>query len=240
MLLLVGAGISGDLTLAGIEEMKKCDIIYAEVYTNPGIGEKLPAMESKIGKHIEILGREKVESSFLILEAINKRIALIVSGDPLIATTHVVLAAECRKRNIPIKVIHNSSIYTVAPARAGLQMYKFGKTASLVNPRENYKPTSSLEIIRENLKRGLHTLVLTDTEPKPMTVKAALEQLKEFELVVVLSRLGEEDEQITFGSIAELAKNAKELGEPPFTLIIPAKLHIVEEEYLEWFKLMVK
>ena len=234
MLVLVGSGINGDLTLGGIDEMKKCDAVYAEIYTNPPLKEKLPGIESMIGKKITELGREKVESDFLVLEAVDKKIALISSGDPLTATTHVVLVMECRKKNIPVRVVHASSIYTVAPAKAGLQIYRFGRTVTLVNPRENYKPTSPLEGIRENLKMNMHTLVLLDTEPEPMDAKNALKTLSEFENAVVLSRLGEEDEQITFGSIPGLL--GKDLGKPPFTLIIPAKLHVVEEEYLDWYK----
>ncbi|MFH1221968.1 MAG: diphthine synthase [Candidatus Micrarchaeota archaeon] len=237
MIILIGAGVSNDLTLRAIEEMKNCDVVYAEVYTDPMLKEALPAIERLIGKRIIELPREKVESEFLVNEAVDKTVALIAGGDALIATTHVVLVIECKKKNIPIRVIHNSSIYSVAPAKAGLQMYRFGKTASLVNPRPNYKPTSSLDIIRENLQRNLHTLVLCDTEPEPMTAAAALKQLAEFEYAVVLSRLGEKGEQIIFGKVAQLIEDVKYLGEPPFTIIIPAKLHIVEEEYLEWCKL---
>ncbi|MEM2908994.1 MAG: diphthine synthase [Candidatus Bilamarchaeaceae archaeon] len=233
MLVLVGAGVNGDLTIAGLEELKKCDTIYAEFYTNPLLKEKKANMERAIGKRITELEREKVESSFLIIEAIEKRVALIVAGDPLIATTHVVLVNECRKRNIPITVIHNSSIYTVAPAKAGLQIYRFGKTVTLVNPRERYKPTSPLEVIRENLKRGLHTLVLLDTEPEPMDAKIALRQLFEFKSAIVLSRVGEADERIIYGDINSLLN--EDLGKPPFSIIIPAKLHIVEKEALEWY-----
>jgi diphthine synthase len=238
MLLLIGAGINGDLTLAGINELRKCDAVYAELYTNPMLGDMLSAIEKQIGKKIIELKRERVESDFLVLEAKGKRAALLVSGDPLIATTHVVLLTECKKKNIPVAIIHNSSIYTAAAGKAGLQIYRFGKTASLVNPRENYKPTSSLDIIRENLKMNLHTLVLLDTEPEPMSAKAALKLLldADFGTVITLSRLGAADERISFGKIHNLLKNEKQLGKRPFTIIIPAKLHIVEEEYLKQYQ----
>ena len=95
-----------------------------------------------------IVDRKEVESDFLLGYAKDKAIALISGGDPLTATTHVTLVIEARKQNIPVKTIHNSSIYTAAAGKSGLQIYRFGKTASLVNPRPNYKPTSSLDIIR--------------------------------------------------------------------------------------------
>ena len=233
MLYLIGAGISGDLTLEGIETLKKCDDVYIEVYTNPPLADKIKDIEKLTGKQIMKVDRKEVESDFLLGYAKDKDIALISGGDPLTATTHITLIIEARKQDIPVKVIHNSSIYTAAAGKSGLQIYRFGKTASLVNPRPNYKPTSSLDIIRNNLKADMHTLVLLDTEPKPMDAKAALEVLSEFRTAVILSRLGEKDEKITYGSIEELKK--KDLGKPPFSVIIPAKLHPIEEEYLGAF-----
>ncbi len=233
MLYLIGAGISGDFTIEGVEALKKCDEIYIEVYTNPPLENKIKDIEKLTGKEVMKVDRKEVESDFLLGYAKGKAIALISGGDPLTATTHVTLVIEARKQNIPVEVIHNSSIYTVAAGKSGLQIYRFGKTASLVNPRPKYKPTSSLDIIRNNLKADMHSLVLLDTEPKPMEAKAALEMLSEFSTAVVLSRLGENDEKISYGAIDDLKK--KDLGKPPFSVIIPAKLHPIEEEYLEAF-----
>ena len=233
MLYLIGAGISGDFTLEGIEALKKCDDIYIEVYTNPPLADKIKEIEKFTGKEVIKVDRKEVESDFLLDHAKDKNIALISGGDPLTATTHITLIIECRKQNIPVKIIHNSSIYTAAAGRSGLQIYRFGKTASLVNPRPNYKPTSSLDIIRANLKADMHSLVLLDTEPQPMEAKTALEMLSEFSMAIILSRLGENDEKITYGGIEDLKQ--KNLGNPPFSIIIPAELHPIEEEYLGVF-----
>jgi len=231
MLYLVGAGISGDLTLEGMEALKKADEIYIEVYTNPPLADKIKEIEKFTGKQLMKIDRKEVESDFLLGYGKEKNIALISGGDPLTATTHVTLVMDARKKNIPVEIIHNSSIYTAAAGKSGLQIYRFGKTASLVNPRPNYKPTSSLDIIRANLKADMHSLVLLDTEPQPMDAKTALDMLSEFSMAVVLSRLGENDEKISYGAIDDLKK--KDLGKPPFSIIIPAKLHVIEEEYLE-------
>ncbi len=231
MLYLIGAGISGDLTLEGVEALKKCDEIYIEVYTNPPLADKIKEIEKFTGKQLMKVDRKEVESDFLLGYAKEKNIALISGGDPLTATTHVSLMIDARKQKIPVHIVHNSSVYTAAAGKSGLQIYRFGKTASLVNPRPNYKPTSSLDIIRANLKADMHTLVLLDTEPKPMEAKVALEILSEFGMVVVLSRLGEKDEKISYGEVDDLKK--ENLGKPPFSVIIPAKLHPIEEEYLE-------
>lgn len=234
MLYLIGAGISGDFTLEGMEFLKKCDDIYIEVYTNPPLEDKIKDIEKITGKEVMKVDRKEVESDFLLGYAKDKNVALISGGDPLTATTHITLIIEARKQNIPVKIVHNSSIYTAAAGRAGLQIYRFGKTASLVNPRPKYKPTSSLDIIRNNLKADMHTLVLLDTEPKPMEARVALRMLSEFGMAVVLSRLGENDEKISYGEVDDLKK--ENLGKPPFSVIIPAKLHPIEEEYLEGLK----
>ncbi len=229
-LILIGSGISFDLTLRGMEMLRASDEIYIETYTNPIQESSIKSLEKELGKTITQLKRSEVESSFLLEKAKSAKVCLISSGDPLTATTHIALVLEARQKNIPIQVIHNSSVYSAAPARAGLQIYRFGKTASLVNPRPNYRPTSSLDIIRNNLKMDMHSLVLLDTEPEPMDAKTALNMLNEFETAVVLSRLGCKDERITYGEIRELGR--KNLGSPPFAVIIPARLHPLEEEYL--------
>jgi len=233
-LFLVGTGVAFDLTLAGIEALKSCDEAFIETYTNPIEDSKIAILESLIGKPIGRLARTHLESPYLADKAKKADICILASGDPLTATTHITLVMEARQKGVEVRVIHNSSIHSVAPARAGLQMYRFGKTASLVNPRPNYKPTSSLEIIRENLLRNLHTLVLLDTEPQPMEAIAALDMLSGFKEAVVLSRVGHEDEKITWGAVADLKK--KDLGRAPFTIIVPAGLHPVEQEFLESLK----
>ncbi|MEW6748911.1 MAG: diphthine synthase [Candidatus Micrarchaeota archaeon] len=229
-LFLIGTGVAFDITLSGMDALKSCDEAYLETYTNPVTEETLSALEKTAGRKIIRLPRESVESSFLVEKAKSADVCILASGDPLTATTHITLVLEAREKGVPVRVIHNSSIYSVAPARAGLQIYRFGKTATLVNPRENYKPTSSLEIIRQNLKMDMHSLVLLDTEPSPMEATAALEMLSEFDSAIVLSSLGYPDERISYGKIGDLKK--KDLGRPPFTVIIPARLHAVEEEYL--------
>jgi len=234
-LILVGTGISFDLTLSSIERLRNAQEVYLERYTNQITEEKIEKLEKLINKKVIVLPRDKVESGFLIEKAEKNDVVLLASGDPLTATTHITLILDAKKQHITVEVFHNSSIYTAAPGISGLQIYRFGKTASLVNPRENYKPTSSLEIIRNNLKMNMHTLVLLDTEPIPMTANTALDMLSEFNSAVVLSNVGEKNQKITYGSISELRKT--NLGEPPFSMIIPAKLHDVEEESLEFFKI---
>ncbi len=233
-LILVGTGVAFDLTKSGIDAIRSCQEAFIETYTNPIPDRDISALEADVGKPVRRLGREQMESPYLIKKAESADICVLASGDPLTATTHITLVLEARQRGVPVRVIHNSSIHSVAPGRAGLQMYRFGKTATLVNPKANYRPTSSLEAVRENLSRNLHTLVLLDTEPEPMTAQAALEMLSEFDDAIVLSRAGRPDERITYGKIREL--KTRDLGRPPITVLVPAKLHPVEQDFTGLFK----
>lgn len=242
MLALVGLGIGFDPTLNGIETARKCDEIFLEKYTSPIPTDIQKELKKLVGKEITIIDRKEVESDFLIKKAESKKVCLFVVGDPLVATTHISLLAECRKRKIETKIIHNSSILT-AVARTGLQAYKFGRTVTIAKWQKNYRPTSPLLLIEKNLSIGLHTLVLLDVQPEPMDAKEAIKQLFEMEKiekkkiirdVAVLSRLGFDDEKITYGNVEKLF--TLNLGKPPFSLIVPAKLHDSEKEYLEFFR----
>lgn len=246
MLFLIGLGVSGDLTLRGVELAKKSDELYSEMHT--GILQKgwLKKMEKIIGKRISVLEREKLESNFILKKAKEKKIALLVPGDPLAATTHYTHVQDAKKAGIEVKVVHNSSIFTAAPGKAGLQHYKFGKTTTLAYWRRNYQPVSALEIVEENRKNGMHSLILLDLDKSlgPMYAKTAFRQIKKIEeklgrkvieKLVVLSRVGWDDEKISYGRIDKLRE--KNLGKPPFCFIVPGKLHFIEEENLEEFRI---
>lgn len=231
-LILVGLGVGLDLTLNGLKKSKEADEIYLENYTNPFTNEEIGKLESEIGGKITIIGREQVEGNFLIEKAKSSKVVLLVSGDPLIATTHITLVMSAKEKNLRVEVVHNSSIFSAAKGISGMQAYKFGRVVTLVNPRENYKPTSAIELVKENYKNNLHTLVLLDTEPKPMEAKVALEMLRDFQKAIVISRIGRENEKISFGKIENLLK--KEMGMTPFAIVIPAeKMHFLEEEYFQ-------
>jgi len=233
MLSLVGLGICGDITNEGAQEIESAKEIYYEPYTL--------VYPNNIHKKIvnryapKELKRSDVESKYLIKRAKENNIVLLVGGDPLIATTHITLILECINSKVPYKIIHNSSIYGTAIGKSGLHVYKFGKTATLVNPRKNYKPTSSIKIIEGNLKNNMHTLVLLDTEPRPMDAKTAIKLLLNFEHLVVISQAGCENEKIHYGKPKNLLEHVDELGEPPITMIVPSKLHFLEKEFLDNF-----
>ncbi len=241
MLYLIGLGLwnENDLSLRAIEAAKSCESVYMETYTANWEG-NTEHLESLLGKKIFFLEREEVESDFLTKKAKNEKVALLVPGDPLAATTHFELFYECRKQDIECRIIHASSIYA-AVALTGLQIYKFGRSTTLPKPAENFKPESHYEVILENKKAGLHTLVLLDTKDRGMTIKEGLQLLTEIEgkrngdvlkeKIIVATRMGSENPMIKYGS----AKNLM-INESPGIIIIPGSLNFKEEEYLELWK----
>jgi len=247
MLYFIGLGLhdESDMSLKGLETLKRCDEVYAEFYTNPFCGDP-KSLEKMAGKKVFVLKRADLEenpSENVLKNAGELDVALIVSGDPMVATTHIDLMLRAKKKGIGCRVIHSSSIYS-AVAETGLQIYKFGKTASIAYPCGGYFPTSPYDTLKENLGRGLHTLFLLDVkaeENRFMSVGGAIGLLLEMEkqkkagifdagtLCVGVARLGGEA-LIKAGAAGELAKEA--FGKPPHCLIIPGKLHYMEEEAL--------
>jgi len=241
MIYLIGIGLwnEEDISLKGIKMMKKADEIFIELYTGNWNGD-LKKLEEIAGKPIITLQREQVESDFLINKAKDSDIALLVPGDPLAATTHIELIAEAKKHNIPVKIVHSSSIYT-AIAESGLQLYKFGRTTTLPNPEKGFEPKSPYSIVISNLERGLHTLALLDVG---MDLSKALRLLKEMDTerkiknVIVCSRLGSDNQYIKYGSIEEMLEldriySAIYGRSTPAVILIPGELNFKEEEFLQ-------
>ena len=244
MLVFIGLGLwdEKDITLKGLEEAKSCDKIYAEFYTSKmGIG--IEKIEKLIGKKIEVLNREEVEDGKKLLEeAKEKKICLLTAGDPMTATTHIELRLRAIENGIKTKVIHGISIVSASAGLAGLQIYKFGKIVSIVKPSKNYFPLSPYDAIKENLKMGMHTLLLLDIANDCMTANEAMEILLEMEkrkkegiikddtLIVVLARVSSDDALVRAGYIKDLIN--EDFGKTPHCMILPGKLHFMEAKAL--------
>jgi len=237
MLYLIGLGLEKeDISLKALAAIKKCKKVYLETYTT-----KLPyskaELEKVIKKKTAEADREIVENKMqaILDEAKKQDIALLVYGDPLSATTHVTFLLEAKKQAVKTQVIHAPSIMT-AISETGMQLYKFGKTASLPRWQENFKPTSFFNIIKENLGMNAHTLLLVDIG---LNAQDALEELKEASdsslsgnLIVIASRLGTSKQKIISGKLRDLL-NKKLKIEEPFCIIIPSSLHFTEAEMLK-------
>src|SRR3989338_1302946 len=130
MFYLIGLGLNvKGISIEGMEAVKKCQKAYLESYTVE-LPYKVGELEKSLGKKVVELDRAAVESEMFVEEAKKKDIAMLVYGSPLAATTHISLLLKCKKENIPSKIIHSASVID-AIAETGLQLYKFGKTASM-------------------------------------------------------------------------------------------------------------
>lgn len=250
MLILAGLGLydEKDMTLKTLEHAKRADKIYAEFYTSLLTGTTVERIEEVIGKKITLLTREDLEYGGykLIEEGRDKVVMLLTAGDPMVATTHVDLAIEAKKRGVDVRIINAPSIYS-AVGITGLQIYKFGRTASIVFPEPNYFPETPYNVIRDNLRMGLHTLCLLDIQSDKnrfMSANEGLRILLEIEerrkenvlsedtKVVVLARAGSLKPKIVYGKIGDLLDY--DFGPPLHSIIIPGKLHFMEEEALKY------
>jgi diphthine synthase len=243
MLYLIGLGLTGDdIPHAGVEAAKKCSKVYCEVYTNISDVEKNRIGEILDNAVIFVTRADLEETTALIDEAERNDVALLVGGDPLAATTHIDLVLQARKRGIEVKIIHAASIFS-AIDETGLQLYKFGKTASIVYPEEKFFPTSFYDALLSNKERGLHTLLLLDIQAEKkryMNPQEAFEILTKVDTerilttAIVVSRLGHETQEIRYGTVDELESCT--YGDPPHCIVIPGDLHFMEEEYLQHFR----
>ncbi len=252
-LYFIGLGLNNekDITVNGLEAIKKCDFIYLENYTSV-LNCSKEALEKFYGKKVTLARRNLVESddNEIIENAKVKNVAFLVAGDPFAATTHMDLFLRARKKGVKCYVIHNASVLN-AVGVTGLQLYKFGKTTSI--PLENENIEAPYDVLKGNLSLGLHTLFLLDLNPeeeKFMSVNDAIRYLLKVELkrnekifsektlCVGCTRIGSESQTIKAGTAKELLK--LNFGKPVHCLIVPGKLHFMEEESLKMFSIFNK
>ncbi|KAF9618459.1 hypothetical protein IFM89_001182 [Coptis chinensis] len=206
MLYVIGLGLGDerDITLRGLEAVKKCDKVYMEAYTSLlsfGLSSNgLSTLEDLYGKPITIADREMVEegADIFLSEARHSNVAFLVVGDPFGATTHTDLVVRAKKEGIQVIAIHNASVMN-AVGVCGLQLYRYGETVSIPFFTDTWRPDSFYEKIQRNRSLELHTLCLLDIRvkepsleslcrgkkiyepPKYMTIPTAIEQLLEVE-----------------------------------------------------------
>jgi len=232
MLYLIGLGLNEKgISLEGVEACKNADEIFLEGYT-VDFPYKIEELEKVVGRKLKTLKREEVESDLIVKQSGKKDIALLVYGSPLFATTHIALLQMCQENKIKYKVLHSASIFD-AIALTGLQLYKFGKTASLPKWTKDYKPKSFVEIIKGNQSVKAHSLVLIDIG---LDFKDALKQLNDSIKIgelIVCSNLGTNKAEIVYGSVEKLAKQKID---NPFCFVIPGELHFIEQDFIENFR----
>jgi len=249
VLYMIGIGLNDekDITVKGLEAVKGSDYVFLETYTSK-LQTPISKLEEFYGKKIILANREMVEkkSDEILEKAMDSKVSFLVVGDIFGATTHTDLFLRAKEKKIRIISINNASILN-AVGIVGLELYKFGKTTSIPYPEDNFKPETAYDVIKDNKKMGLHTLVLLDIKPKKnMTVNEAIEILIEIEnkrgeavfnydtKLIGCARIGG-NYNIQYGTAEELLDT--DFGEPLHCLIIPGKLHFIEEEAIENWKI---
>lgn len=205
-LYLIGLGLSDetDVTVKGLEIIKKSEKVFLESYTSL-LNIDASRLEAYYGKKIEVAYRETVEIEINeILAEIakdkdtDKVFSFLVVGDPFCATTHSDLQLRAISLGIEVRAIHNASIMN-AVGVCGMQLYNYGQTVSVPFYTEKWKPYSFLNKVAFNFENNFHTLVLLDIRvkeisdenlakgkkiydpPKFMSVNVAIEQIFEAE-----------------------------------------------------------
>ena len=233
MLYIIGIGLNEkSISLEALETLKKCKQVYLDNYTInlPYSREKL---EKIINKKIIEATREIVESNKLIELAKNQDIALLVYGSPLFATTHISLIEEARRNKIKTNIIYNASIFD-AISETGLQLYKFGKIASMPDWEDKGKSYSFIDIVKDNMKIDAHSLILVDIDLSVIDSlnqleKAAKKKKVKISKLIICEKLGNKESKIHYGTISELMNKKIKA---PFCLTIPGKLHFLEEDII--------
>ncbi len=251
MLLLIGLGLgSKDLSLRALEEIRKPGQLFLETYTAFITKDYLSFLEGEAAGEIVPISRQGLEDKLNATVALAKkgRVAILVPGDPLIATTHSIILNEAKKQGVKFDVIHAPSVFSVAIGESGLDVYKFGPTVTVPFWFEKYKPTSFIKALEKNLKNDEHTLLLLDINQKekaPMRISEAIDLLRKAEAVektgrigdatkiIVLADLGRKTQEVLYLRMDQLGKaEEKRLEGKVLSLMVPAKLSFAEEESL--------
>jgi diphthine synthase len=235
------------MSLRGLEEIKKANAVFIELYTSILPGLSFERLEMLCGKKLWVVSRKDLEDDCgktVLAAGQTGKTVLIVPGDPLIATTHVALRMEAKKKGIETHVVHGASALSAVIGLSGLHNYKFGKSVTIPFPDETPSDTP-YSIIAQNKKLGLHTLCLLDirTEEKRfLSVREGLEVLSGVErrrkegtvvedaIAVGVARAGSMSPTVKAGFVDELM--SFDFGGPPHSLVFVGSLHFMEAEAL--------
>jgi diphthine synthase len=249
MLTFVGLGLYDErsITVAGRDAIAAAEQVYLETYTSRLAGATITDLEAAHETTIEPVGRPAIEQhpEPILNAAESEPVALLVGGDPMIATTHVDLRLRAADRGIETRIVHGTTAQAAASSLTGLQNYRFGKAATLPFPgsRGPEVPESVPRTVRENQDRGLHTLIFLDIEADDPAAEAqfldaataaqVLSDPLEDPLAVVLARAGSDDPLVVADRLSELAEG--DFGPPLHLLVVPGECHHMEREALERF-----
>lgn len=256
MLSIIGLGLDvGDISYKGLKAIRDADTVLMENYTLPLPQGYIDFLERETGKKIIAIDRRGLEDNvaLTIEPAIGSDMAILVPGDPLIATTHHIIAEAARKAGTETHIIHSSSIFTAGIGESGLDIYRFGPTTTVPFWSSKYKPVSFIDVIKKNLENNQHTLVLLDVDAHAgltMSYSDAITLIKKAEekrgtvvignrKIIILCEIGTENQNIIYTETdnTKLQRLEKRLVSKRTALIIPSDMNFAEKDLVMKFEL---
>ena len=249
-LYFIGIGLNDekDISVKGLELVKKADFVYLENYTSH-LNSNIKYLEELYGKKVILADRKLVEmdaDKTILEQAKTKEVAFLVIGDVFSATTHMDLYLRAKKMVIKTMVVHNASVLT-AIGITGLQLYKFGKVTSI--PINNENVETPYDALKDNQKNNLHTLFILDLKEgtnDSLSVNDAIRYLLKVELkrgervftdntlCIGCTKLGSLDQIVKAGKANELLRYNFKKGMQ--CLIVPSNnMHFMEEDALKMY-----
>ncbi|MDE1825330.1 MAG: diphthine synthase [Candidatus Micrarchaeota archaeon] len=254
MLILTGTGVNNrDISQLAIEQIKQADELLLDLYTNHISKEELSNLSMLCAKEPKLLSRSDLEENAgqIVERAKRAKIAILVSGDPLIATTHHTILDLAAKAHVEYMVCHSSSIFSAAIGESGLDIYKFGPTTTITFWSEKYRPVSFIDAIKKNIDNAQHTLALFDyhyEEQRRMRLGEAIVLLHAADeqrghglmdkerMLLVMGDIGKQTQQIKYVQLGAVDKEVlKGFEGKTLCMIVPGKLSFAEEDALKRF-----
>ena len=247
MLFLVGLGLSeNDIPVGALDACKQCEL-YIDRFTTLIPERTLNRIGEITGKQITELTRQDMEEDAdkIVKRALTRDIAILVGGDPLMATTHKLLFVEAAKHGVKTAVLHANSIITTAIGESGLDFYRFGGACTIPKWSAHYKPVSFYKKIEANLTNNMHSMLLLDYDAKKMEtlgIPEAIEILENADAqykkgiitnmtkIIILHNMQLDGKKVITTTIED-AKRIKENGVN--IIILPAELTEIERETIE-------
>ncbi|BCS90825.1 MAG: diphthine synthase [Candidatus Micrarchaeota archaeon] len=252
MFYLIGLGYSIEhLSIGAIEAIKRSDYLYLDSYTSFVEDDYLNYIRSLANKEVYPLDRSSLEerASVILDKAATSNIALLVPGDPLIATTHHILLDYLSSKGIRFKVVNNLSFLHLVYSLSNLDIYKFAPPFTLPYWLDNYKPTSFLDKLKLNLEIKMHSVIILDINKelkRSMSLQEAYATISKAQedrrlniidddtMILLMSDLGTSSQRIVYAKLSDLIR--MQYSYRLATLILPV-CSIAEEEALEKYKL---
>lgn len=261
----LGLGDEKDITVRGLDSVRKCKRLYLEYYTSV-LGIDNAKLEQFYGVPVILADRNMVESEAeeIYVAAKDENIGFLVVGDPLCATTHTDLMLRARALGITVEVIHNASVMA-AVASCGLQLYQYGYTVSIPLFEGSWRPASFYDRIKYNKAGGMHTLCLLDIKvkepdydamaqsgkvkylpPRFMTVNTAIKQILSIENDKAEGVVTEDSYAVGMARLGQqtqkivygkLSELIKvDFGQPLHSLALCGETHPLELEILKYYQ----